>query len=153
VCVGLQSYVCSFQERNISTLIRHQQPTEFWLDVYPIAEVFDTPELIQNLAEYAGKPGRIRSEPLPSSSKSKESLLFLHVRAAADFFTTRKELMSNPPPVDLDIILDPYVFNVFPKSLGPTAAYICVLAVGAWFISGSVWKFLRPDSTDKAHKE
>jgi hypothetical protein len=100
-------------------LIRDQQPTEFWLDVYPIAEVFDTPELIQNLAEYAGKPDRIRSEPLPSSSKSKESLLF----------------------------------NVFPKSLGPTAAYIGVLAVGAWFISGFVWKFLRPDSTDKAHKE
>jgi hypothetical protein len=153
VCVGLQSYVCSFQERNISTLIRHQQPTEFWLDVYPIAEVFDTPELIQNLAEYAGKPGRIRPEPLPLSSGSKESLLFLHVRAAADFFTTNKELMSNPPPVNLDIILDPYVFNVFPKSLGPTAAYIGVLAVGAWFISGSVWKFLRPDSTGKAHKE
>ena len=61
--------------------------------------------------------------------------------------------MSNPPPVNLDIILDPYVFNVFPKSLGPTAVYIGVLAVGAWFISGFVWKFLRPDITDKPHQE
>ena len=130
-----------------------QQPTEFWLDVYPIAEVFDTPELIQNLAEYAGKPDRKRSEPLPLSGTSRESLLFLHVRAAADFFTTKKELMSNPPPVDLDIILDPYVFNVFPKSLGPTAAYIIVLAVGAWLVSGFVWRFLRPDSTKKSHKD
>jgi hypothetical protein len=134
-------------------LIRHQQPTEFWLDVYPIADVFDTPELIQNLAEYAGKPDRIRPEPLISSSGSRESLLFLHVRAAADFFTTNKELMSNPPPVNLDIILDPYVFNIFPKSLGPTAAYIGVLAVVAWLISGFVWRFLRPDSTDKFHKD
>jgi hypothetical protein len=134
-------------------LIRHQQPTEFWLDVYPIAEVFDTPELIQNLAEYAGKADRTRPEPLPSSSWSKESLLFLHVRAAADFFTTNKELMSNPPPVNLDIILDPYVFNIFPKSLGPTAAYIGVLAVAAWFISGFIWRFLRSDSTDKFHKD
>ena len=134
-------------------LTRHQQPTEFWLDVYPIAEVFDTPELIQNLAEYAGKPDRIRSDPLPSSGESRESLLFLHVRAAADFFTTDKGLMSNPPPVNLDIILDPYVFNIFPKSLGPTAAYIVVLAFGAWLISGFVWKFLRPDSTDKSHKD
>ena len=134
-------------------LIRHQQPTEFWLDVYPIAEVFDTPELIQNLAEYAGKPDRIRPEPPSSSSRSKESLLFLHVRAAADFFTTKKELMSNPPPVNLDIILDPYVFNVFPKSLGPTAAYIGLLAVAAWFISGFVWRFLRSESADKSHKD
>lgn len=134
-------------------LTRHQQPTEFWLDVHPIAEVFDTPELIQNLAEFAGKLDRIRPVPLSSSSGTKESLLFLHVRAAADFFTTNKELMSNPPPVNLDIILDSYVFNVFPKSLGPTAAYIGVLAVGAWFVSGFAWKFLRPDSTDKAHKD
>ena len=109
--------------------------------------------MIQNLAEYAGNPDRIRTEPLPSSSESRESLLFLHVRAAADFFTTNKELMSNPPPVNLDIILDPYVFNVFPKSLGPTAAYILVLAVGAWLVSGFVWRFLRPDSTSKSHKE
>ena len=46
-------------------------------------------------------------------------MLFLRVRAAADFFTTNKELMSSPPPVDVDLILDPYVSNVFPRSLGP----------------------------------
>lgn len=115
--------------------------------------MFDTPELIQALAAYAEEPTRKRPEPSRSSARSKESVLFLRVRAAADFFTTNKELMSSPPPVDVDLILDPYVFNVFPRSLGPTAAYITALAFVAWIVSGAVWKFLRPDTTNKAHKE
>lgn len=115
--------------------------------------MFDTPELIQTLAAYAEEPDRKRPEPSQSLAKSKESVLFLRVRVAADFFTTDKKLMSNPPPVDVDLILDPYVFNVFPRSLGPTAAYIVALAVVAWIVSGAVWKFLRPDTTNKAHKE
>lgn len=80
-------------------------------------------------------------------------MLFLRVRAAADFFTTNKELMSSPPLVDIDLILDPYVFNVFPRSLGPTAVYIVVLACGAWLVSGVVWNFLRPGTANKSHSE
>jgi hypothetical protein len=121
--------------------------------VYEISEVFDTPELIQALASYAEGPNRKRSEPSQSLARSKESVLFLRVRSAADFFTTNKELMSSPPPVDIDLLLDPYVFNVFPRSLGPTAAYITALAFVAWIVSGAVWKFLRPDTANKAHKE
>jgi hypothetical protein len=79
--------------------------------------------------------------------------LFLRVRAAADFFTTDKELMSSPPSVDVDLILDPFVFNVFPRSLGPTAAYIIVLACGAWIVSGRVWRFLRSEATIKPRQE
>jgi hypothetical protein len=109
--------------------------------------------LIQALAEYAEVPNRKRPEPSLTLTKSKESVLFLRVRAAADFFTTDKELISSPPPVDVDLILDPYVFNVFPRSLGPTAAYIVALAFVAWIVSGAVWKFLQPDTASKAHKE
>lgn len=136
-----------------SPLTTQQQPTEFWLDTYTISEVFDTPTLIQNLAEYAENGDRRRPEAAQSSSLQRESLLFLHVRAAADFFTTDKQLMSNPPPVDVDIILDPYVFNIFPKSLGPTAAYIVILAIGAWLVSGYVWRFLQSIAAEKSHKE
>ena len=121
--------------------------------MYNISEVFDTPELIQALAAYAEEPNRKRSEPSRSLARSRESVLFLRVRAAADFFTTNKELMSSPPPVDVDLILDPYVINVFPRSLGPTAAYIVALAFVAWIVSGAVWKFLRPETTNKAHKD
>jgi len=121
--------------------------------VYKTSEVFDTPELIQALAAYAEEPTRNRPEPSRSIARSKESVLFLRVRAAADFFTTNKELMSSPPLVDVDLILDPYVFNVFPRSLGPTAAYIVALACIAWFVSGAIWKFLQSSNTNKAHEE
>ena len=50
--------------------------------------------------------------------------------------------MTDVPPVLVDIILDPYVLNVFPKSLVPTAGYLTVLAIGAWFLSGVIWRIL-----------
>lgn len=121
--------------------------------MYNISEVFDTPELIQALAAYAEEPNRERPVPSRSIARSEESVLFLRVRAAADFFTTDKKLMSNPPPVDIDLILDPYVFNVFPGSLGRTAAYIVALAFVAWIVSGAVWKFLQSNTATKAHEE
>ena len=46
--------------------------------------------------------------------------------------------MENPPPVHVDIILDPFVFNVLPRSLVPTVAYIVLLAIGAWYLSAFV---------------
>ena len=58
--------------------------------------------------------------------------------------------MQQPEPVDVDIILDPYLANVFPASLLPTAAYILVLAVGAWFLSGKIWLLLKPEEI-KSH--
>lgn len=151
--------VCNFPLNDLSldssgsSLTIQQQPTDFWLDTYTISEVFDTPTLIQNLAEYAENGERQRLETAQSSSPQRESVLFLRVRAAADFFTTDKQLMSNPPPVDVDIILDPYVLNIFPRSLGPTAAYIVVLAIGAWLVSGYVWRFLQSTVVEKSHKE
>lgn len=49
--------------------------------------------------------------------------------------------MLHPEPVLVDIILDPFLFNVFPKSLVPTAGYILVVAFVAWWISkfASTW--------------
>ena len=66
--------------------------------------------------------------------------------------------MVYPPPVDVDIstlnsplydfqkltcvILDPFILNVFPQSLGPVAAYITIVAIGAWFLSGYIYRWL-----------
>ena len=50
--------------------------------------------------------------------------------------------MENVPPVLVDIILDPYLLNVFPKSLLPTAGYILLVAIASWFISGYVWQIV-----------
>lgn len=43
--------------------------------------------------------------------------------------------MKNVPPVSVDLILDPFLWNVFPRSLVPTAIWIVVVAVVAGFVA------------------
>jgi hypothetical protein len=50
--------------------------------------------------------------------------------------------MENPPPVFVEIFLDPFLFNVLPRSLVPTVTYILVLAAAAWIIAGRVGKWI-----------
>ena len=73
-----------------------------------------------------------KSENAPTSSSS---ILLLQIYAAADFYTLNKTIMENPPAVFIDIILDPYLFNIFPQSLLPTAIYIIILAIGGWYLA------------------
>lgn len=47
--------------------------------------------------------------------------------------------MQNVPPVAVDLILDPFLFNVFPRSLVPTAGWIVLVAIfavvlGRWVV-------------------
>lgn len=49
--------------------------------------------------------------------------------------------MINVPPVYVDIILDPFIFNVLPRSLLPTVAYIILLAIGSWYLSKHISKW------------
>ncbi|KAF1982171.1 hypothetical protein K402DRAFT_340910 [Aulographum hederae CBS 113979] len=123
------------------------QPTNFWLDTYPITTVFETPELITPLAIYShsrtgsGCPNPDRTGNQGAADYN-SSLLFLHIHSAADFFTTDKSLMNDPPSVSVDIILDPYILNIFPQSLVPTAIYITVVAVLGVYLSGLLWSWL-----------
>jgi hypothetical protein len=64
-----------------------------------------------------------------------DSVLFLRVRAAADYFSANEALMRDVPPVAVDLILDPFLWNVFPRSLVPTAAWIGVVAVVALVVA------------------
>lgn len=41
--------------------------------------------------------------------------------------------MGNPPPVLVDIILDPFLLNILPRSLLPTVGYIVAVAAAAYF--------------------
>ncbi|MCJ1363892.1 hypothetical protein MMC16_003001 [Acarospora aff. strigata] len=132
------------------------QPTQFWILPYTLKEVFETPSLISSLAEYSESRQSSEAafeEPRPAiqypegSSKGPDpnppnSILLLQVFSAADYFTTNQTLMKHVPPVDVDIILDPYALNIFPKSLLPTAVYITILAVLGWFVSDIIWKWL-----------
>ncbi|KAK5200795.1 hypothetical protein LTR16_004883 [Cryomyces antarcticus] len=124
------------------------QPTVFSLDTHTITDVFATPSLIQALAVYA-EERQEEEYPVDAVSRHQQPLatsvstLFLQICAAAGYFTLNETLMREPPAVDVDIILDPYILNVFPQSLLPTAAYITVLAVASYSLSGAIWAWLR----------
>ncbi|KAH8820492.1 hypothetical protein F5884DRAFT_744846 [Xylogone sp. PMI_703] len=133
------------------------QPTNFWLYTYDIPAVFENPDLISSLAEYSesrqpiGDLAEDETPKLPTPIKwhrpeqdfDTQSTLFLQIFAAADYYTTNTTLMDNVPPVFVDIILDPYLFNIFPRSLLSTGAYIGLLAIGGWILSGYISRWLR----------
>ncbi|KAF1844608.1 uncharacterized protein K460DRAFT_376262 [Cucurbitaria berberidis CBS 394.84] len=129
------------------------QPTDFWLDTYPITQVYDTPDLISSLAQYSEQ---LQHPTLPAQRYNKDttpqSVLFLRIQAAASYYSTNRTLMENPPPVHVDIILDPFVLNILPQSLGPFALYVSAVAVGAWFLSGYIYRWLLSISAELPSK-
>lgn len=123
--------------------------------------MFETPELITSLAEYSAsrQPGPVELEDQePSISTPQQqskhtyddvsSALFLQIQAAADYYTTNQTLMNNVPPVFVDIILDPYIGNVLPRSLVPTVAYITLLAIGSWYLSKYISRWVQSLARD-----
>lgn len=81
-------------------------------------------------------------------------MLFLQILTAADYYTSNKTLMENVPPVLVDIILDPFIFNVLPQSLLPTTGYLVVLAVSSWFLAKYIAGWLQLVArTDKEKKK
>ncbi|THZ75655.1 hypothetical protein D6C84_09034 [Aureobasidium pullulans] len=133
------------------------QPTDFLLESFKVTDVFDSPALLQDLSIYAEeRQSSLLGEDLTGSSEPtavKQSALFLRIQSVASFYTTNKELMQYPPPVDVDIILDPYLLNIFPQSLLPTAAYIILLAGASWFLSGFAWAKLQLFVHEKQHSD
>ena len=121
-----------------------------------MSEVFATPELVSSLSSYSESRQQTpanRARSSSSSGKAKASVLFLRIIAAADYYTTNKTLMQHVPPVDADLILDPFLLNVLPRSLLPTGAYLLALALVAWYISDYVWHILFSIATSNGGTE
>ncbi|KAK8009266.1 hypothetical protein PG991_011817 [Apiospora marii] len=131
------------------------QPTAFVLNTYELQTVFESAELITELSDYsldrrqhleAANEGGRRDDGSASKSRSREretSVLFLQILAAADYYTTNKTLMNEVPPVYVDVILDPYVFNLLPRSLLPTIGYIIVVAILSWFMARRISSWIQ----------
>ncbi|PVI08676.1 hypothetical protein DM02DRAFT_510508 [Periconia macrospinosa] len=137
------------------------QPTDFWLDTFTLATVSNSPHLAHSVISFNLSYPQTRQhlglkEPEHPMNALSTSLLFLRVQAAASYFTTNQTLMREPPPVHVDIILDPFVLNILPRSLGPTVVYIVLVSIFSWFISSSVYRWLLSIANEeppKAHRE
>ncbi|KAK3304384.1 uncharacterized protein B0T15DRAFT_239598 [Chaetomium strumarium] len=132
------------------------QPTAFSLTTFPLPAVWNSPELLASLRAYSmsrqqlselsanhGDDDVVDDNENPASSSSERegeasSILLLRILAAADYFTTDAALMTSVPPVDVDIILDPFLFNVLPRSLAGTACYIVAVAAVAYLVARRV---------------
>jgi hypothetical protein len=126
-----------------------------------VDKVFATPDLLTSLSAYS----YARREQLGANEQQQlyvrkadpiipdSTFLFLQVFAAADYFSLNETLMAIVPPVAVDVILDPYVFNIFPKSLQPTGLYLLLVATGAWFLSGSISRLLVGGPTGEPGEE
>jgi hypothetical protein len=102
-------------------------------------------EIGKSVADYIQKEGCPDIQP-HSIDQTPRSFLFLRVQAAAEFYTTNKTLMNNPPPVLIDLILDPYLANILPASLVTTAAYITFLAIVSIPLSRTIYQFITTTS-------
>ncbi|KAL4915769.1 hypothetical protein BDW62DRAFT_120151 [Aspergillus aurantiobrunneus] len=114
------------------------QPTAFTLSTYTLPEVLDNRSVLSAISLYSSS--RLSASPLQAtvvpigegsnadSAPGADSILFLRISAAADYFSLDQALMENVPPVMADIILDPFLGNVFPKSLVPTACWVGVVS-------------------------
>lgn len=109
------------------------------MDVYELDTVWGTPELMQSLADYAySRQSSTDSHGDREEGERSASVLLLQIKASADYFTDDAALMRDPPPVLVDLILDPYLYSLIPHSLVPTIGFLVVVGLVAWFVARSV---------------
>lgn len=109
------------------------------MDVYELDTVWDTPELMQSLADYAySRQSSTDSQEDREEGERSASILLLQIKASTDYFTDDAALMRDPPPVLVDLILDPYLYNLIPRSLVPTIGFLVLVGLVGWFVARSV---------------
>lgn len=136
------------------------QPTAFWLDIYSVSHVWDNPSLAASLADYVGQrqvpsadEPRFSYDDDAAAAAAEESVLLLRVQAAASYYSLNRTLMEHPLPVDVDIILDPFILNILPRSLGSIAVHIAFVAVAAWFLSDYIFRRLASEVDEPLFKD
>lgn len=89
----------------------------------------------------------LKNRKAKHDSKQESTFLFLQIFAAADYFSLNQTLMDDVPPVAVDLILDPYVLNILPKSLLPTGLYLGAIGIIAWLASSWILRHLSSSNT------
>lgn len=132
-------------------LTGNKQPTAFTLSTYTLEQVTSDKATLASISRFsnarlASLPGTGAGSTSRRNSHSKgskrnqengETALFLRIDAVADYFSLSEQLMQSVPPVTVDLVLDPFLGNVFPRSLVSTACW--GLAVAAVAVGVSRW--------------
>ncbi|TGZ83030.1 hypothetical protein EX30DRAFT_146861 [Ascodesmis nigricans] len=122
------------------------QPTDFWMRIYTPEEIAAERGLVESVVRYVEDLEVVEDSRDEASGEEEKgrvaSRLYLRAWAKAAYFSNDVERMEKPESVDVEIILDPFLLNVFPESLLWTARYIVAVAVFAWFCSGWVCRLL-----------
>ncbi|CUS09982.1 unnamed protein product [Tuber aestivum] len=119
-------------------------PTDFTLNIYTASQLLDNPSLFANMTAYAFH--RLSLSPISelyAPSAAPRSVLYLDIQAKAGYYTHEKPRMESPDPVEVEIILDPFILNVLPESLLPTVVMIVLITLFAFWASGRVYNALR----------
>lgn len=130
--------------------------------------MLNTPGLKASLVRYSQQDQLDDHKGTGADLNAPESALLLRLQAAASYYSTNRTLMLHPPPVDVDIstlsfnactlsgltcvVLDPFLLNVFPQSLGPVAVYITLVAVFAYLFSGYIFRWLLSVAAEPSSK-
>ncbi|ROT43374.1 hypothetical protein SODALDRAFT_348116 [Sodiomyces alkalinus F11] len=129
------------------------QPTQFLLDLYDPSDVWKNAELTSSLVQ--SRQGHevvsgSRLEPLLLQAHNGDigayktpSVLFLRIRAVANYYSEDAARMAQVEPPLVDIILDPYVFGILPESLVSTVVYITVVAIWAVLLARRIVSWIR----------
>ncbi|KHN95851.1 GPI-Mannosyltransferase II co-activator, Pga1 [Metarhizium album ARSEF 1941] len=118
------------------------EPNRFDMEAYTLETVVRDPRLLRSLNAYAASRPSVQTTKHSTIGSESRSLL-VEIHSAADYFTDNAELMTRPPPILVDFILDPFLFNVLPQSLLPTVGYLSLLGIVTWFVGRWVASSLR----------
>lgn len=121
------------------------QPTAFTLTTHQVDAVLADPGLSASLAAHMEmRAGSTAAEKhgQEATRQNDGPALLLRVLAAADYFAANATLMAHVNPVHVDVLLDPFLLNVLPRSLAPTAVYIVAVAIVSYLVARSVATWL-----------
>ncbi|KAJ5676125.1 hypothetical protein N7462_009022 [Penicillium macrosclerotiorum] len=146
------------------------QPTAFSLQTYSLTAAIANEALLASLSAYSGSrlaalDAALQANAMPRRASAgsrdpgpvSDSVLFLRVRAAADYFSLDEALMRAVPPVAVDLVLDPFLWNVFPRSLVPTAGWIVIVGavavVVARWVAGEIGRVIEDGRNEREVEE
>ncbi|CAD0112737.1 unnamed protein product [Aureobasidium uvarum] len=129
--MDLQLDILSSKKLSVRTALPVIFPTEkhprglsswYTLENLRPGQRYEAPALLQDLSSYAEERQNIllaggSGDAGELTTAAKRSVLFLRVQSAANFYTTDKALMQQPPPVYVDIRLKLVILNHKPSIL------------------------------------